>query len=62
LNSLLGETTAKTTIFHIGGEETLQDPKELEANLRSFLGVEAETVLKEILKNMERLRSSEESK
>ena len=62
LNSLLGESMTKTTIFHIGGEKSLEDPKELEANLRSFFDVGAETVLKEILKNMERLRLSEESK
>ncbi len=62
LNSLLGEPVAKTTIFHIGGEESLQDPEELESNLRSFFDVGAETVLKEILRNMERLRSSDENK
>lgn len=62
LNSLLGEPTAKTTIFHLGGEKSLEDPKELVANLRTFFDAGAETVLKEILKNMERLRSSEKSK
>lgn len=62
LNSLLGESTAKTTIFYLGGEESLKDPKKLEANLRSLFDVGAERVLDEILKNMERLRSSEERK
>lgn len=62
LNSLLGEPIAKSTIFHIGGEKSLQDPKELEENLRSFFDIGAETVLKEILRNMERLKSSEENR
>lgn len=62
LNALLGEPIAKTTIFHIGGEKSLEDPKELEVKLRSFFDAGAETVLEEILKNMERLRSSKERK
>lgn len=62
LNVLLGEPIAKTTIFHIGGEKSLEDPKELEVKLRSFFDAGAETVLKEILKNMERLGSSKERK
>ena len=62
LNALLGEPIAKTTIFHLGGEKSLEDPKELEVKLRSFFDAGAETVLKEILKNMERLRSAKEIK
>ncbi|MFQ6011925.1 MAG: response regulator, partial [Nitrososphaerales archaeon] len=45
LYSLLGESTTKTTIFHLGGEKTLGDPEELEANLRTLFDSGAETVL-----------------
>ena len=53
LNSVLGEPLAQTTIFHLGGESSLSNPRELEQKMRSFFDLGADIFLKEILKNLE---------
>ena len=53
LNSFLGESATKTTLFHLGGEEILKDPNVFSEKLRSFFNLGAENILKEILKSLE---------
>ena len=61
LQSVLGDAGTKATIFHLGGESALQDPTKFVDNLKSVFDAGAETILQEILKNLESSESHQQN-
>ena len=53
MKSVLGNTGTQAAIYHLGGEAAMQDPTKFVDNLKSVFDVGAETILQEILKNLE---------
>jgi len=55
LKDLIGESGTSAFLYHMGGSEILQDPKDLENGLRTIFGIGAEAILEHILENMEKI-------
>lgn len=53
LKDILGDSAASATIYHLGGDKTLQDPKAFEKRLKALFGLGAETIMKAIQKNLQ---------
>jgi len=57
LNSLWRESTTNSTIFQLGAEESIRDPKVFAERLKAFFDVGAESILLNIIKDLEDLET-----
>ena len=53
LNEIFGESVASSIIYHLGGNEALQNPKIFEKRLKTIFHTGAEVILEIIRKKLE---------